>query len=113
MSKSSHLLKPSVATIFSACPSEDAVIRTNTYMEYSSVNSNISAINDSAVKTHHMYHSTGKYPAQETPKNIHKITMTPGKPQSKALERKSTSKSKEKLKVTSKSASQEGGSHDK
>ncbi len=63
-------------------------------MDYSSVHSNISAINESAVKNHHMYHSSDKYQSAETPKNIHKITMTPGKPQSKGGDRKSMSKSK-------------------
>ena len=75
-------------------PLFEIVSRTNTYMEYSSVASNISAINESAVKSHHLYHSTDKYQSAETPKNIHKITMTPGKPQSKAGDRKSISKSK-------------------
>jgi hypothetical protein len=80
--------------MFSVSSEYETGPRKNACMDYSSVNSNISAINESAVKTHHMYHSSDKYQSAETPKNIHKITMTPGKLQSKGGDRKSISKSK-------------------
>lgn len=47
------------------------------------LSSNISSINESIVKSHHLYHSTGKYQTESASESSHKTSMTPGKHQNK------------------------------